>query len=97
MTTQGRNTGRISRADSPADGATVRAADPPRYRLWFWFISLVLTGDETAFRRLIVLLLLLVVTLLALALVVKDLGRSRRPHIGRLADRGLCGPAAVCA
>jgi hypothetical protein len=79
MTTQGRNTDRMSRADSPGDGATVRAADPPRYRLWFWFIRLVLTGDETAFRWLIVLLFLLmvillalVVTLLALALVTRD-------------------------
>jgi hypothetical protein len=78
MTTQGRNAGRFSRADSPADGATVRATDPPRYRFWFWFIRLVLTGDETAFRRLIVLLfllvvalLMLVVTLLAFALVAR--------------------------
>ena len=71
MTAQGRNAGRFSRADSPADGATVRATDPPRYRFWFWFIRLVLTGDETAFRRLIVLLFLLVVALLAFALVAR--------------------------
>jgi hypothetical protein len=92
MTTQRRNADRISRADSPADGATVRATDPPRYRLWFWFIRLVLTGDKTVFRRVIILLFLLLMTLLVFALAARTWAGLLILILG-LASRDLFGPA----
>lgn len=57
-----------SRAGSATDMVAVQATDPPHWRLSFWFLGLVFTGDGRAFRRLLILLLFMLAAMISLAL-----------------------------
>ena len=91
MTTRGPNGTNTSGADSASGMVAAHPADPPHWRLWFWFLGLVFTGDSRAFRRLLVLLLLILAALISLALVA---GPWAAPSVLALAG-GLAGAHAV--